>query len=478
MQASNSFEYSQFAKNESKTMYGMVSFSTDEPTTYSNFPLDLVCVVDTSGSMGGEKIEMVKKTLQFMTEQLKPTDSLSIVTFSSNSNVVLKRTFIDDNGLTRANTAIQNVRVDGMTNLSAGLFTGFDQISSDDKRVQSILLFTDGDANKGITDNSTIKREMESKLVAGDVSVNTFGFGNDYNETLLETIANTGKGSCYHLQKASDIPELFGSCLGGLLTVMVKNIEFTLMPKFDTALHSVETNYKFKKNSNGFDVHVNNLYRDEEQYLLYTLTLPKVAQSQTMYNPIEINIKYAAIKDNVLGTEAIKCVINYERPDVCDTLSVNIKLNEQRNRLASVTALNEAKEFGSQDKLEQARKVVQDCIDAIKLSPSGHTLFCKELVQTLEDTHKGFKNTHTYNMLGSRTATCYSNNLTQQRGFQYSTPAMKTMQQKCKSKVFASSSSSGSHDSHSNTSYGGARSSYNSPQYKKPQGLFSSLLGK
>jgi uncharacterized protein YegL len=58
--------------------------STDEASpSPSRVPIDLVCVVDQSGSMGGEKMNLLKETLVYITEQLNEFDRLSIVSFNT-----------------------------------------------------------------------------------------------------------------------------------------------------------------------------------------------------------------------------------------------------------------------------------------------------------------------------------------------------------------------------------------------------------
>jgi len=59
-------------------------------------PIDLVCVIDKSGSMGGEKIRLVKESLLFMIDQLKSGDRLSIVSFDSSVKVEINLTDVDE----------------------------------------------------------------------------------------------------------------------------------------------------------------------------------------------------------------------------------------------------------------------------------------------------------------------------------------------------------------------------------------------
>lgn len=63
---------------EAGTLPGMCSLKTSGGARSS---VDLICVIDVSGSMGGEKIALVRSTIKFLVETLTPADRLSIITF-------------------------------------------------------------------------------------------------------------------------------------------------------------------------------------------------------------------------------------------------------------------------------------------------------------------------------------------------------------------------------------------------------------
>ncbi len=84
-------EYGGQASDQQSNIYGLVTLKTppiilssdDEILSSSRIPIDLVCVVDQSGSMGGEKINLLKQTLTYITEQLNELDRLAIISFNT-----------------------------------------------------------------------------------------------------------------------------------------------------------------------------------------------------------------------------------------------------------------------------------------------------------------------------------------------------------------------------------------------------------
>lgn len=116
--------------------------------------IDLVAVVDKSSSMSGRNIQLVKNTLQFIIKQLTKNDKLAVITYSDSAQVEFGLTSMDDNGKKAASEKVNNITTCGYTNLSGGLQAGVklmkQRLVKND--VSTVLLFTDGLANRGITD--------------------------------------------------------------------------------------------------------------------------------------------------------------------------------------------------------------------------------------------------------------------------------------------------------------------------------------
>jgi len=91
--ATTTLEYGGQASDQQSNIYGLVTLKTppiilssdDEILSSSRIPIDLVCVVDQSGSMGGEKINLLKQTLTYITEQLNEFDRLAIISFNTSA---------------------------------------------------------------------------------------------------------------------------------------------------------------------------------------------------------------------------------------------------------------------------------------------------------------------------------------------------------------------------------------------------------
>merc|ERR1719240_1038455 len=100
------------------------------------------------------------------------------------------------------------------------------------------MLFTDGLANEGIRDPTQLQQAVSGALAAasaklgGPISMYTFGFGADHNETCLRNLATASgaAGMYYYVSTAEDIPNAFADCLGGLTSVVAQNTTLSLEP--------------------------------------------------------------------------------------------------------------------------------------------------------------------------------------------------------------------------------------------------------
>ena len=216
-----SAEKAALSAGEAHTALAMISLKTSEhvrlglglglwlrPVT--RLPMEIVAVVDRSGSMSGAKIATMKQTLSFLVSKgLQSGDSLAIVSFDGTVETRLPLSPMDSGGKSKAIEAINELQPGSTTsNLSGGLMQGIDLLHHATPPLPSgaspqtggstraVLLFTDGIANAGIVDGPGIVTAVQGAMVAGSpMTIFTFGFGSDHNEDMLRSLAGTANGS-------------------------------------------------------------------------------------------------------------------------------------------------------------------------------------------------------------------------------------------------------------------------------------------
>jgi Ca-activated chloride channel family protein len=170
----------------------------------------LTFVVDVSGSMAMEsRLELVKQSLRLLVGQLRATDSVAIAVYGSSARTVLEPTPLSQVETVMA--AIDSLQPEGATNAEAGLLLGY-QLARQAFRpggVNRVILASDGVANVGNTGPDTILAQVRSEAEGG-IQLATLGFGmGNYNDTLMEQLADDGDGFYSYVDTIDEAQRLF-----------------------------------------------------------------------------------------------------------------------------------------------------------------------------------------------------------------------------------------------------------------------------
>jgi Ca-activated chloride channel family protein len=173
-------------------------------------PVALTFVIDISGSMNMEnRLGLVKKSLGMLIERLRRDDTVSIVVFGSNARVLLYPTVVADKN--KILEAIWSMQTEGATNTEAGLKLGYDMamrqyLPGGNNRV---MMLSDGVGNVGTTDPIKLINGVKGSAPA-DVALSTIGFGmNNFNDVMLEQLANKGNGFYAYVDTVEEARRLF-----------------------------------------------------------------------------------------------------------------------------------------------------------------------------------------------------------------------------------------------------------------------------
>ncbi len=170
----------------------------------------LTFVIDTSGSMQREgRLELVKDALRILVDGLGRDDRVAVVTFGDDARVVLPSTSARDRDTIL--DAIDHLKPGGSTNLEAGLRLGYEQARDalTEDGIDRVVLASDGVANVGLTDSAGILGQIRHDADAGIELVSVgVGMGN-YNDALLEQLADQGDGFYAYVNDVEEARTLF-----------------------------------------------------------------------------------------------------------------------------------------------------------------------------------------------------------------------------------------------------------------------------
>jgi Ca-activated chloride channel family protein len=181
---------------------------------------DVVLVVDTSGSMDGEKMVQAKEAAAFVVDNLNPRDRFNIVSFSTGV-----RSF--SRGLTAASDAgdyqsfINSLEALGGTNISQALLEAVAQ--ADNERPTTVIFLTDGLATEGIVDTPQLLSSVEQQT-PGNVRIFAFGVGDDVDTFLLDSLAQGHGGATTYVRPGQQIDEAVSGFYAKVSTPVLADI--------------------------------------------------------------------------------------------------------------------------------------------------------------------------------------------------------------------------------------------------------------
>jgi len=189
-------------------------------------PANLVFLVDVSGSMDEpDKLPLVKKTLRILTEQLRPQDKVTLITYADGEALVLPPTSGDNKD--EILRAINKLQAGGSTAGESALKMAYEQAQKAYVKngINRILLATDGDFNVGVSSTDALKSMVAEKRKSG-ISLTTLGFGTgNYNEDMMEQIADAGDGNYSYIDNEKEAKKVLQHQLTSTLATVAQDVK-------------------------------------------------------------------------------------------------------------------------------------------------------------------------------------------------------------------------------------------------------------
>ena len=180
--------------------------------------------------MGGSKIKLAHEAVRQALQNLRPEDRFSVVVYDEEITTVVESTPASAEARRNAVKALRHIDARGQTDLHGGWLAGCDQLAGRlaADGVGRCLLLTDGLANVGVTDRDELVRLAGAAFRERRVATSTFGVGSDFDERLLNGMADAAGGHFYFIEQPAQIPDLLTSELGELLEVVARDACLTL----------------------------------------------------------------------------------------------------------------------------------------------------------------------------------------------------------------------------------------------------------
>lgn len=352
----------------------------------SRAPVDLVTVLDVSGSMSGTKLALLKRAMGFVIQNLGPSDRLSVIAFSSTARRHFPLNRMTETGKLEALQAVNSLVSSGGTNIAEGLRKGF-KVVVDRKwknPVCSIILLSDGQDTYTISGTSMTRPQADYKSLLPTsihrngssgfcIPVHAFGFGSDHDAASMHSISEISGGTFSFIEAEGVIQDAFAQCIGGLLSVVVQELQVkveSLHPRLE--IGSIQAgSYKSSIMANaimGF-VDVGDLYAEEERDFLVTVNIPVDGTSDEM-SLLKVSCTYRDPMTKGMMTLEEASQVKIQRPEITGTRVVSMEVEKQRNRLRAAEAMAEARAAAENGDLARAVSVLESCGKALSETAS------------------------------------------------------------------------------------------------------------
>lgn len=344
------------------------------PTTHqpSRAPIDLVTVLDISGSMAGTKLALLKRAMGFVIQNLGSSDRLSVVAFSSTARRLLPLRRMTESGRQLVLQAVNSLVSSGGTNIADGLRKGAKVIEErrEKNSVCSIILLSDGQdtytvssSGNGVNRPSPDYQSLVPSSIRGNaghqIPVHAFGFGADHDSFSMHSISEISGGTFSFIESECAIQDAFAQCIGGLLSVVVQELIVQvecLHPGIHLApIRSGSYANQVVDGMKG-SISVGDLYADEERDFLVSVNVPPVIDEETVL--LKVGCSYRDPLSKEVVTLNSKDVI-IQRPEAVSERAMSIEVDRERNRICAAETIAEARAAAERGALSEAVSILE-----------------------------------------------------------------------------------------------------------------------
>jgi len=203
-----------------------IGIQGDLPAIADRPPLNLVFLIDTSGSMqDANKLPLLKQSFRMMLAELRPEDEVSIVTYAGSAGQVLEPTRAAERSVILS--ALDRLEAGGSTAGQAGLQQAYQVAEgmTGDGEVTRVVLATDGDFNVGLSDPEALKDFIAQRRDSGTyLSVLGFGRGN-LDDATMQALAQNGNGTAAYIDTLAEARKVLVDQLTGALFPIANDVK-------------------------------------------------------------------------------------------------------------------------------------------------------------------------------------------------------------------------------------------------------------
>ncbi len=269
--------------NGQETHYVTLTFVAPQaPAGAERTPVNLALALDRSGSMAGRKLELARDAVGTSLRMLRAADRSALVVFDHELGVVAGSAPVTEESRRHALAQLAGVAARGNTNLEAGWQRAAGEALpfAGPGVTSRVIVVTDGQANAGIIAPNELMK-LAAELRVRGIATSTLGIGTDFNETLLQGMAEHGGGNFYYVENTDQIVDMLSGEIGETLEVVVRRPAVdVLVPAGATA--TLLERFACTPLVGGFRASLDDLTSNQLVQLCFEVTLPAAAVGETI----------------------------------------------------------------------------------------------------------------------------------------------------------------------------------------------------
>ena len=327
-------------------------------------PKGVIFCIDKSGSMGGGRLDLVKKSVLDLLARLNRDDYFGVVSFDGNATIEVPAGKLADMNLDETRKAIQHINLGGNTNLERGYRHAIAEAAKLPEGIEStVILLSDGQANAGVADPAQLA-QLAAAATEHLISTSTLGIGEGYDEKILGALSISGQGNHFAAVRLAEAVAGLEAEFDGLLARTMENVEVIIKCSGhfanDTKIRKATYIYQFETGQGAAKASLGNLASGEEKNFVFDFNLE--AQGEDKIGNRAAFTVVVSYRDLVAGTTE-----RLEKTFYVDVMSASEFSEPARDEdiLAELAALRaedrkeEAVELMRRGDTEGARRIIE-----------------------------------------------------------------------------------------------------------------------
>ena len=348
-----------------------------------NSNVELICVIDVSGSMMGEKIKLVKQSLKVLLEMMGENDKLGLVLFNHQAQKLLDLTFTNSENKKMIIGLIDKIQARGGTYILGGLEIAVSMFksssneskSNSDKFISSaIILLSDGVDNR--MNHIEIGNGLKALTKDSNLgfTLHAFGYGNDHDPKIMNSLATLRDGSFYFVQEYKKVAEYFVNVLGACVSMISEKAKISIKTRYKIMkMYGLGDLFTYQLKDTYFETELLQLIAGKEYTYVFEMEIPDDKYNEDDF--VDVEFYY----NNKEGNKVIK----KNQIEKMDEIKKE-KANEEYLRMVVFENMNDAANLREANKKKEAEDKLSKMKDWLNLNYRGKEDYMSDINGSLE----------------------------------------------------------------------------------------------